>query len=112
VLGEPSAISHGTNPYSRQEIGIRRALGASRPRIVTLIVAETAITLAIGPPLGVVAAGAITRSADALLFGLSANDPLTIVASVCLLSLVSAAASAVPAVRASYVDPMTALRCD
>jgi len=96
----------------RQEIGIRRALGASRSTIVRLILAETAVTLSVGLPVGLVAAWTIVRSADALLFGLSATDPRTLAASVCLLAAVAVAASAVPAVRASRVDPMHALRCE
>jgi putative ABC transport system permease protein len=96
----------------RQEIGIRRALGASRSTIVRLILTETAITLAVGLPVGLLAAWTIVRSADALLFGLSPTDPRTLAASVCLLAAVAVAASAVPAVRASRIDPMDALRCE
>jgi putative ABC transport system permease protein len=96
----------------RHEIGIRRALGASRSTIVRLILTETAITLSVGLPVGLVAAWTIVRSAGALLFGLSPTDPRTLAASVCLLAAVAVAASAIPAVRASRVDPMDALRCE
>jgi predicted permease len=96
----------------RREMGVRRALGASRSTIVKLILAETAITLSVGLPVGLVAAWTSVRSADALLFGVSPTDPRTLAAAVCLLAAVAVAASAIPAVRASRVDPMDALRCE
>ena len=96
----------------RHEIGVRRALGASRPAIVRLILAETVMILSIGVPIGVVAARIAATGANTLLFGLSANDPLTVAGCGSLLAAAAIAASAIPAVRASRADPMEALRCE
>jgi len=96
----------------RHEIGVRRALGASRPAIVRLILAETVMMLSLGVPIGVLAARIAVSGADTLLFGLSANDPMTVVGCGLLLAAAAIAASAIPAVRASRADPMDALRCE
>jgi len=60
--------------------------------------------------IGIAASFVITRLLSSLLFGISATDPLTFVAVAVFLSLVTLAASYIPARRAMRVDPMTALR--
>jgi len=96
----------------RNEIGIRLALGASRADIVLLILREMAALLLVGLGIGTVVSLAAAQSASALLFGLSPHDVTTLVASACLLATVAGLASFVPALRASRVDPMVALRHD
>jgi predicted permease len=96
----------------RNEIGIRLALGASRADIVLLILREMAALLLVGLGIGAVVSLAATRSAGALLFGLAPHDALTLIASACLLAAVAGLASFLPALRASRVDPMVALRHD
>ena len=96
----------------RNEIGIRLALGATRPRIVLLILREVAALLVVGLGIGTVVSLAATQGARNLLFGLSPSDLPTLVASACLLTVVAGIASLVPALRASRVDPMIALRHD
>jgi predicted permease len=96
----------------RNEIGIRMALGASRADIVLLILREMAVLLLIGLGIGTVVSLAAAQGVGALLFGLSPDDPRTLIASACLLAAVAGLACFVPALRASRVDPMVALRHD
>ncbi|HET9741202.1 MAG TPA: ABC transporter permease [Terriglobales bacterium] len=92
------------------EIGIRMALGADRGGILAMVLREAGGLLGIGLILGIglSIAGAIT--AKALLYGLKPYDPITLVAASVLLALVAVAASALPAKRASSLDPMVSLR--
>jgi ABC-type antimicrobial peptide transport system permease subunit len=92
------------------EIGIRMALGADRREIVAMVMREAGRLLAAGLAIGALSALAAARSAQALLFGLSPYDPSTLVASAALLAAVAALASCVPAVRASRLSPIEALR--
>ena len=96
----------------RNEIGIRLAVGASRADIVLLILREMAALLLVGLGIGTVVSLAAAQGASALLFGLSPHDVTTLVASACLLATVAGLASFLPAMRASRVDPMVALRND
>ena len=93
-----------------REIGIRMALGA-RPRDVLKLVVRQGITLAIiGAAVGIGAAIGVTRFMASMLFGVHANDPLTMIAVAVLLGFVALAACFIPARRATRVDPMVALR--
>ena len=94
----------------RNEIGIRMALGASRPQIVGLVMKEAALLLVIGVATGVAGSLVFARTAANLLFGLTARDPLTFLAAAVLLAAAAALGSYLPAQRASRLDPMTALR--
>jgi len=96
----------------RNEIGIRLALGASRFDIVLLILREMAALLLVGLGIGTVVSLAAAQGAGALLFGLAPHDGPTLLASAGLLAAVAGFASFVPALRASRVDPMVALRHD
>lgn len=94
----------------RNEIGIRIALGASRSSVVTLVLRQTVLLLAVGVVIGVVVALAAARSADSLLYGLRPNDPWALFGASVLLALVALVASFAPARRASCLDPVVALR--
>lgn len=94
----------------RQEIGIRMALGADRHRVLTLILREALVLVAIGIAAGTGLAFLAGRSAETLLFGLTPTDPTTLAVSVGGLALIGAVASAFPAWRAARVEPTTALR--
>jgi len=94
----------------RNEIGIRMALGAGRLQIVQMIMGEAGILLAVGLAAGAGLSLAVGRTADSLLYGLHPNDVTTMVMAIVTLSAVAAAASYLPALRASRVDPVTALR--
>jgi predicted permease len=93
-----------------REIGIRVALGALGRDVVWMVMREALRLIAIGVAIGLPAAFALTRYIQAQLYGLTPNDPLTI--SVAAAALIAAAALAgyIPAVRASRVDPVRALR--
>jgi ABC-type antimicrobial peptide transport system permease subunit len=96
----------------RNEIGVRLALGASRSDILTMILREASVLLGAGLAIGTVLALLAGRSAGALLYGLKANDPLTLVLGISGLAAVALLASAVPARRAASLHPMDALRED
>ncbi len=93
-----------------REIGIRMALGAPRTRIVRRVFGEGLLLVGIG--VGVGAAGALmfTRLMSGLLYGVSPTDPLSFAATAAVMVVVGLAACAAPAVRASRLDPMQALR--
>jgi ABC-type antimicrobial peptide transport system permease subunit len=92
------------------EIGVRMALGAGRREVLGMILSEAARMALLGVAIGLVATLALTRLMTKLLFGISAHDPLTLVAVASLLTLVALAACYIPARRATKVDPMVALR--
>jgi putative ABC transport system permease protein len=93
-----------------QEIGIRQALGANRGDIVKMIMREATVLLLAGLAVGTALALAAAKTASAMLYGLQPHDPTTFLMAATLLALVAAAASYLPAHRASRVDPMVALR--
>ncbi len=94
----------------KNEIGIRMALGASPGSVVRIIVRQTLTLLGVGVGAGLVLAMAAAKGANSLLYGLQANDPLTLFSAAGFLAVVALVASYIPAYRASRVDPMNALR--
>ena len=93
-----------------REIGVRMALGADEGRVRRMVLRQVGIMTLVGSVVGVAAALALGRAARSLLFGLESHDPLVVLLSVVLLSLVALGAGYLPALRASRVDPMQALR--
>jgi predicted permease len=95
-----------------RELGLRLALGAE-PRGVLGLVIRDGVTLAVvGVGAGLVAFAGVARFLNAFLFGVSAADPVTLSAVAATLLIVAGLASAVPAWRASRIDPLEALRAD
>jgi predicted permease len=92
------------------EIGVRMALGAEPRNILGLILREAGIVTLVGIVVGMGAALAATRVLATLLFDLSTHDPATLIGCAVILLAVATAAAAIPAWRASRVDPMSALR--
>jgi len=94
------------------ELGIRLALGASPERVIRQIVAQGTALSTAGIVAGIAAALLLTRFMAALLYRTSPTDPVTFTATALLLLAVSLAASYLPALRASCIDPAQALRSE
>jgi putative ABC transport system permease protein len=92
------------------ELGVRIALGATPPEIRALVTRDGAKLAAFGIAVGIVGALAASRALGALLFDVSATDPLTFAAAAVGLVAAGVAAAYVPARRASRIDPVTLLR--
>jgi putative ABC transport system permease protein len=93
-----------------QEIGIRMALGASRAKVLRMVVGEGVALVMAGIGIGLAGALALTRFLSSLLFGVEPRDPLTFAAVSLLLTVVALLAAYIPAQRAANVDPLVALR--
>jgi len=92
------------------EIGIRMSLGADSARVQRMVLAEGGILLVYGLLLGVVGALIGTRLMRGLLFGVTPNDPLTLVGVAAMMVVVGIAACWLPALRAAKIDPAVAIR--
>jgi predicted permease len=110
-LGIYGLISYSVNQRT-QEIGIRMALGASAGDVQRRIVFQTLRLAAIGLTIGVVASWSFAQSLSGLLFGVTANDPVTFAGMLIVLTIVAALAGYLPARRASRIDPLVALRAE
>jgi predicted permease len=107
---------YGVVTYSvvqrQREIGLRMALGAQRANIYRLVLREGLIPVLIGAAAGVVLSFAFARVVGSLLFEVSPHNPGIVIAAICVLAAVGAAACLLPARRAAAVDPMQALRAE
>lgn len=93
-----------------REIGLRMALGADSRRVRRMVLWQVGRMTLAGGALGIVAGLLMGRAARSLLFGLEGNDPLVVASVALLLTAVALGAGYLPALRASRVDPMQALR--
>lgn len=96
----------------RRELGVRMALGATSAGVLRLILRDGLVIVAIGVAIGVPLALFLGRQLGDLLYGVRPTDPVTLVSVAGLLTLIGLAASAIPARRASRVDPAQAIRPD
>jgi ABC-type antimicrobial peptide transport system permease subunit len=94
----------------KNEIGVRIALGADRPRVVRLVLREAVVLLAAGLVIGVGLAAWAAQAAAKLLFGLKPDDPATLAGAAAMLVVTALMAAYGPARRAARVEPMQALR--
>jgi putative ABC transport system permease protein len=108
-LGIYGTISYVVSERTR-DIGVRIALGARRGTILKMILRQGLELAIVGAAVGLVAALIVSHLMAGLLYGVSANDPITFVGVTIVLTAVALAASYIPARRAMKVDPMFALR--
>jgi len=94
----------------RQEIAIRMALGASRERMLSMVLGRALLLAAIGISLGLAAAPLATRTLSGLLYGITATDPLAFVVTGVSLGAVAVLSALVPALRAARVQPAAVVK--
>jgi putative ABC transport system permease protein len=108
-IGTYGVISCATNDRIR-EIGIRLALGGTRRQVMIAVLAEGAWLAAAGALLGLLVSGATNQLVRGMLYGITPLDAPTYVAGAVLIVVIALAACAVPAYRASRLDPLKVLR--
>ncbi|MEJ2502334.1 MAG: ABC transporter permease, partial [Gemmatimonadota bacterium] len=111
IVGLYGVVAYGVG-RRLPEMGVRMALGAGSGEIAAMVVRQSLAMVAVGIVVGVLAAAALTRFIDALLFGVDPLDPATFVLVAAALAAAAAAAAAVPAVRAGRVDPVRVLAAE
>ena len=111
AVGVFAVLAYGVAQRTR-EIGVRVALGAQQTDVLRLIMREGLVLTGIGVVLGSAGAFALSRFVSSILYEVSPHDPEVFVAAPVALVIVAAAATLVPALRASKVDPLTALRAE
>jgi ABC-type antimicrobial peptide transport system permease subunit len=109
AIGVYGVMSYSVAQRTR-EMGIRVALGSKQQQVLYLVLAEGAKLALVGIAIGLVGALILTRFIASLLYGVGAADPLTFVGVATLSLVVGLAACAIPAWRATRVDPIVALR--
>ena len=114
ALALASVGLYGILAYSvssrQREIGVRMALGASRFDVLRLVLRQGMVLVVIGVSLGLAISLLVGRAFSSMLFGLSPADPLSLLGASVVLLLVAALACYLPALAASRMDPMQALR--
>lgn len=110
AVGIYAVISYSTKQRT-QEVGIRMALGAQRSDVLLLILGKGSKITFLGVAIGLAATFAVARLMASLLYGVGATDLLTYSGVAVLLTIVALAASLIPALRATRIDPVVALRC-
>ena len=109
AIGLYGVLSYSVSQRTH-EIGVRMALGAERRQILRLVQTRGWKLAGCGLGIGLVGALALSFVLQSLLYDMSAQDPLTFVAAAIILALTAAAACYFPALRATHVDPLVALR--
>jgi predicted permease len=109
VIGLYGLMAYTVSRRTR-EVGLRMALGAVSGDVVWLVMREVIALVTIGVLLGLAAAWGLSRLIGNQLYGVSPNDPMTMAAAACGLTMIALVAGYIPAFRASRVNPVTALR--
>ena len=108
-IGIYGVLAYTVTQRSR-ELGIRMALGAARGRVLGLVVRQGMVLAIVGIIIGLVGAFALTRLLGSQLYSVTATDPATFAVVSLLLATIALVATLVPALRATRVDPVVALR--
>ncbi len=108
-VGLYGVMAYGVTQRTR-EVGIRMALGAGRGDVLAMIVRESLVPVLIGIAIGMGGALALSRFVASMLYGVAPRDPVSLVLAVVAMVITAAVAAAIPARRASRVEPMEALR--
>jgi len=93
-----------------RELGVRMALGADAASTLRLVLGRSMLLVAGGTICGLLGSAAVARAIAGLLYGVSPMDPLVFIGVSVMLGAAGLAASAIPARRATRVDPIVALR--
>jgi predicted permease len=109
AIGTYGVLSYMVTQH-RREIGIRMALGAGRALVLRTVMGHGLKLTCVGVVAGLAAALVLTRLMETLLFEVRPNDPATLAGVAAIITAVAAAASLVPAFRATRVDPIVALK--
>jgi putative ABC transport system permease protein len=109
AIGTYGVLSYTVTQH-RREIGIRMALGAERALVLRTVMGHGLKLTAVGLVAGLAAALVLTRLMETLLFDVRPNDPATLAGVAALIAAVAAAASLIPAFRATRVDPIVVLK--
>jgi predicted permease len=111
AIGLYGVIAFGVSRRT-QEIGIRLALGARRADVLRMVMVRGLLLTAAGLAIGAAAAIALGRVMSGLLYGIAPSDPATLLGVAAVLAAAAALATLAPALRATRVDPVTALRSE
>lgn len=109
ALGIYGVLSYIVRSRTR-EIGVRIAIGATPQAVAFMVVRQSLKWSVVGLSIGLISAGLLTRLLQRFLYGISPTDPLTFGMVTLMLVLVASAAALIPAVRASRLDPIVALK--
>jgi ABC-type antimicrobial peptide transport system permease subunit len=111
AIGIYGVMSYDVTRRAR-ELGVRMALGAARSSVLALVMRQGLTLALIGVALGLGGALALTRVLEAQLYGVTRTDPATFWTVAVLLTAVAGIATLIPAVRATRMEPIRALRCE
>jgi ABC-type antimicrobial peptide transport system permease subunit len=111
MSGVHAVMAYSVN-QSKPDIGLRMALGANRASIVRMVLMQASALTTIGLAVGAIAALALSRFVETLVYGIRATDPMTYVLSAVLVMAAMMTAVLGPVWRASQVDPLSVLRND
>jgi putative ABC transport system permease protein len=111
IVGVYGVMSHAVTQRT-QEIGIRIAIGAAPSQVLAAVLRQSLTVTGVGAAIGILGAAGLTRYLESMLYALSPLDPPTFVGVAVLFLVVGLMAACLPALRASRVDPLVALRHD
>jgi len=111
IIGVYAVVAYAT-ARRRREIAVRLALGADSTRIVSLVMRQGAVWIGAGLLAGIVGARLLTGYVSGLLFKVTQNDVVTFAGVAIGLTAIALLATAIPALRASRIDPMLALKAE